>query len=222
MTNTVNIPDLGDPLLWYETGIHVGDGSMGVYDKSTYVYGIYGNNKTERKFFNATLIPTVNHLYGIKPVLRNNGNTCMIIMHSKHLVMFKNKILGLPLGPKNKIKLPNFIAKNGTDAICYFIAGLFDTDGQVKITKKDYVHLRITQKDEDLLAEIKNFLGMQGVPSCLYKHDYFDVRVNKIERRWFLEINGSKNVKAFLELIPIRNPCYLKKLERFFSGRARV
>lgn len=217
MTNAISIPELNDPLLWYETGIHIGDGSMGAYEKNTYVYGIYGNNKTERKFFSEVLIPVVNSLYGIKPVLRNGGNTCMIIIHSKNLVMFKNKVLGLPLGPKNKTKLPTFIVNNGTDSIRYFIAGLFDTDGQVKFTKKDYVHLRITQKDKDLLAEIKSFLSMHGVPSSLYKHDYFDVRVDKIERRWFLEINGTKNVKRFLNLVPIRNPHCISKLKGLFT-----
>ena len=49
-------PNLKDTDLAYETGVHIGDGSMGFWTNH-YRFVIYGDNNTEREYFKKVLIP---------------------------------------------------------------------------------------------------------------------------------------------------------------------
>ena len=57
------------------------------------------------------------------------------------------------------------------------------------------------------------------VTSTLYRNDYEDMRINKIETRWFLDINGYGNFRRFASLIGSRHPVINERIRFFLEGR---
>jgi len=211
----MKLPSLDNPNLAYETGLHIGDGSLSVDKKSTYRYGYYGNNLTEREFFNKIVIPLIQKLYGIKPHLEHCDNTCYIRIGSKELLEFKSKTLGLPIGDKGKlISLPQIFILN-KKLLCNLLAGIFDSDGSICKNRRKYPRISLVLKNKSIIYEIKYRLLSLGITSTVYRNCYFDKRVNKLEIRWFLNINGIKNFRMFMNEIRLRNINHLKRIERF-------
>lgn len=116
--------------LAYETGVHIGDGSMGRYfDKFQNGFKTCiqytGDAKNEFEFHNLILRPLLYKLYGIDKIVKlKRDNSCIIVTRSKSLFLFK-KSLGLPVGKKIDVKLPSFLKG---DLKLDFIRGLADTD----------------------------------------------------------------------------------------------
>lgn len=66
----------------YETGVHIGDGSMGIYKrdhKIDYEISYYGHATHDWPFFTDVLSPLLWDLYGIQTMPRkaSNENTCI-------------------------------------------------------------------------------------------------------------------------------------------------
>jgi len=218
----MKIPDLEDMDLAYETGLHIGDGSLCIDNKSTHRLIYYGNNKTEREFFNKVIIPLIERLYGFRPRLENFENSCFIRIGSKELVEFKSKILGLPIGNKEKlISLPKIFLSN-KELLCNLLAGIFDTDGSICKNRRKYPRISLVLKNELVINEIRNILLELDITSTIWKSSYFDKRINKTEIRWYLYVNGIKNFKLFMNKIKLRNPNHLNRIKRFnFSEYSR-
>ena len=101
----MKIPNLENSQLAYETGVHIGDGTMVVCQNSYYVI-YYGNNKSDREYFEKVLIPILKSIYDFRKLYVNAfKNTCYIRIYSKELVQFKSKMIGLPIGSKDKLNL---------------------------------------------------------------------------------------------------------------------
>jgi len=204
---------MNNPKLAYETGVHIGDGTMVVCQNSHYVI-YYGDNRNERPYFKNVIIPILGSLYGFDKIkLRNFQNTCYVRIYSKNLVKFKLEKLGLPIGPKDKMNLATIqrFSKN-KQLLSNLIAGVFDTDGCVKLNRKKYPRLTIGLKHEKIIRYLKSLLEDSfEMKSTVYKCEFFDKRVNKKEVCWRLDINGFENFRKFMAVIPIRNP---KNIER--------
>lgn len=212
-------PKLQDLELGYETGFHIGDGSMTFREtKNEYCVTYYGNDKTEKKFYEIILAPIVNRLFGLKVKVENFENTCYIRIYSKELVKFKSNIIGLPIGPKSKLTcLPKNILNQSEKHPFYLIAGIFDSDGCVKMIKKNkklYPRLRITLKNENIIEEIKEIISSWGITSCKWENRQYDKRVKKFTTTWNLDINGFKNGQIFVNKVPIKNFHHIKRLDR--------
>jgi hypothetical protein len=67
------IPELDDPNLAYESGVHLGDGSL-----DRYRYLISGDKTKETRYYGDVLAPLVQELYDIKPTIsfENNSVAC--------------------------------------------------------------------------------------------------------------------------------------------------
>ncbi|MCX6820623.1 MAG: hypothetical protein NT016_01600 [Candidatus Aenigmarchaeota archaeon] len=209
----IQIPSLSNPKLAYETGVHIGDGTMVVCQNSHYVI-YYGDNRNERPYFKNVIIPYLESLYGFdKMKLRNFQNTCYVRIYSKNLVKFKSEKLGLPIGPKDKMSLATIkIFSKNKQLVSNLIAGVFDTDGCVKFNRKKYPRLTIGLKHEKIIRYLKFLLEDSfGIKSTFYKCEFFDKRVDKKEVCWRFDINGFENFEKFMAVIPIRNP---KNIER--------
>ena len=117
-----------DELLAYETGIHLGDGSLQIDQKHRIYRVIYcGDSRNDADFFTYVLPVVTERLYGKKPSIyyRKNENTIVAHLNSKEVVVLKTKLL-LPVG--NKIKLnamPGWLTEN---LVPHFLRGLADTD----------------------------------------------------------------------------------------------
>lgn len=214
----ITVPNISNPLLAYETGIHIGDGSLGFYrnkqNKPDYVVRYFGNLTTDFDFFAKVLPHIIRNLYGLKPSIghRPERNSIDVTVRSKKLFEFKKNIVGLVVGNKTQMKaLPKVIVECGDESIRHLIAGLFDTDGCFKVTRqagKPYPKITIANKSE-ILSEVKSLLIRFGIGCNLCKDR--QTGVNK------LDINGKKNVDLFFKLIPARNIKHLKRYKNWKS-----
>ena len=202
-------PPLDDPDLAYESGVHLGDGSMDAYR-----YVISGDKSKETSYYEEVLAPLVLKLYGIRPSLAFQNNSVYLKLYSKELVLFKHRELGFPIGPKTALRFPEF-ARGNTTTTCDVISGLYDTDGSVKIRHDksgDYPRISFAQKHQRLVADVKEALASYGITSTMYRNDYYDPRSAKVETRWFLDVNGFANYDAFVSTIGTRSPYVLERM----------
>jgi flagellar protein FlaI len=218
VTTQIKYPNLNNFDLAYETGFHIGDANMFYRVKyASYRVGYYGNNISERKFYEEILLPLLEKLFGIKSKVKNQDNTCYIRIFSKNLVRFKQK-LGLPIGNKSQLlKIPKFL-RESQDQLRYFIAGLFDSDGCVKRIKREqgiYPRLNITLKNEYIIKELSQIFPEFGISSTFYREEHYDERIKKYTVIWKIDVNGYANLKKFLALFPIKNLNHLERLKVF-------
>jgi len=217
----VRYPEIDDADLAYETGFHIGDGSLGCYPNHQYRYALSGNNTSEAGFYRLDIAPLLIKLYGLAPSIQTYRNSIYAIIYSKALVCFKSEIIGLPIGRKDAFgHLPRLIMDKGRKNRASLISGLYDADGCVKIRRTKsgiYPRISIAQKARGIVRGLQETMSREfDITSTLYRNDYADKRVNKIETRWFLDINGYRNSRRFASLIGSRHPVINERI-RFFS-----
>lgn len=208
MSNKIKIPKLNKKLA-EEIGIHIGDGSLGIYPKTGhYRYTVCSGFDDKIYIFNFVK-PLIEKLYGITPnnITKKKGKSLDLVYHSKDLILWKNKI-GLPIGPKNQIKIPKLILHSPFILDC--IRGIFDTDGTVLFKKRNkdihyYPVIKLYCKSKPLIKQIDKVLLSIGIKSNIQ----YDVRVD--DKRGFisvthqLHINGENNVEKFMKKVGFSN-----------------
>jgi LAGLIDADG DNA endonuclease family protein len=220
---SVLYPRLDDIDLAYETGFHIGDGSLGCYSNHQYRYALSGNKTTETGFYRFLIAPLLKRLYGLTPSMPIYGNSIYAIIYSKSLVYFKSEVIGLPVGPKDSLShLPPRILCQGTKNRAKLISGLYDADGCVKTRKTIsgiYPRISIAQKNKGIVDDLHKVLLQEfDISSTLYRNDYDDARVSKVETRWFLDINGYENLWKYANLIGSRHPVIRKRIGLFLGS----
>jgi len=206
----MTLPTLDDPDLAYETGVHLGDGSL-----SEYRYVISGNRQNETHYYEDVLVPLLESLYSISPTVAFQDNSVYLRVYSKGLVSFKHSMLGLPIGRKLNLHIPACLESNPSSA-ANVTSGLYDTDGSVKIRRNrsgEYPRISLGQKHMELVGEVKQILQRFGITSTMYRNDFFDRRTWKVETRWFLDINGFRNFDNFISRIGSRSPYVMRRID---------
>ena len=179
------IPPLDSLDLAYETGVHLGDGNL--WDDR---YAISGNRANEVEYYREVLSPLIQNLYSLNPSINFGNNSAYLRVCCKELVLFKHNVIGLPIGRKEGLHLPDFAASD-RQAGAKVLTGLYDTDGSVKVRNDksgDYPRISLGQKHRRLTLDTKSFLESLEITTTMYRNDYFDHRGGKVETRWFLDI----------------------------------
>ncbi len=202
----------------YETGFHIGDGSLTIQPRYTYRYVLSGNALTEYPFYRDFLSPLITNLYGLTPRISVHRNSVYLTTYSKALLFFKANEIGLTVGPKdNDTQLPESILKRGEASVSRLLSGLFDADGSVKTRKTssgNYPRISFAQKSKRIVTKVKDLLlHHYGITSTVYVNEYYDARISKLEVRWFLDINGFKNARVYWDRIVSEHPIIRKKLQ---------
>lgn len=116
-----------------EVGIHIGDGNLNMCkDKNgffAYRYSISGDLRDELLYHTQHIAPLIKKIYNLDPrfLRRENKNNIDTRYASRAVIDFKNKVLGLPIGPKKDIEIPEVIMKdNELSKRC--VCGILDTD----------------------------------------------------------------------------------------------
>ena len=123
------------PELAEETGWHIGDGSMNIYDhkdgKQRGFYQLRGHIEDDVEHYIKRIKLIFKQLYNIDISLRIMPKTRVFgfQLWNCDLVKFKQKI-GLPLGKKFDIAIPEAFLKNN-ELKKAVIKGIFDTDGGI-------------------------------------------------------------------------------------------
>lgn len=123
-----------DPLSCEETGAHIGDGSMGIY-QGRHIYSFCGNPKKDIEYVR-WLATVFKKKYSVEPKIRFWSGVVGFQIFSKDVVAFKRSI-GLPLGRKDDINIPDIISSSPMKCIAPCIRGIYDTDGVVYLEKKN-------------------------------------------------------------------------------------
>jgi DNA-binding transcriptional regulator WhiA len=206
----VKLPKMVNEMLAEETGIHIGDGSMNYYQGHG-LYSLRGNKITDRKFYEIHIKKIFETLYGANIRLREWKDVYGFQIASDKLIKFKNEIIGLPLGKKVNISIPQSLVKNNKLAIAC-VRGVFDTDGCIYIENKKgkpYPRIEIATTSEILAKQMKEIVNRNGIKCSLWKETYNN---KKWKPKFMISIKGYNNFKLWYEVFGSSHP---KNKEKF-------
>lgn len=226
-------PQKLDVDLAYLVGYHLGDGYLeNVYKtlkrigKGGYEIDYADSDIEQVKHVN----DIIKHEFGYELRIYKRPNVNLWIARSdcKVLHWFLNKKLGLPIGRRESIKIPSWIFNN-KELLSNFLSGFFDAEGDVGrivnrvVNGREYhkIRIQLTQKDRDILYEIRNILkNSYMINSCIYKKHKQDAYTLKIDARNainnFKEKINFRNVKkkeklnGLIKQIPYKQPRKVK------------
>ena len=201
-----------------ETGIHIGDGGMGLCKSKNknHWYYVYAFHSEDDKEYSEYVKNLINKLYNLYPYERRQGNCGSFVYTRKNLVLFK-KELDLPMGKKENIKIPLWILSNKKFELAC-VRGIFDTDGSITIQKKYkkfpyYPHVKITSKSYELVSQIKGIFSEFGIKSSISRSKRITARNPNII--FNVDIYGSREVGRFFQLFGSSNPKHAEKYENW-------
>jgi len=193
-----------------ETGMHVGDGSMNIY-RGVYCYTLACHHIDDKEFMDNHVIPLYKKIYDVKihPRIWSKG-TYGFRIHNKELVEFKHS-LGLPLGKKTNISIPEIILTNDF-LLKAFIRGFMATDGSVNTFMANkrtvYPRIQLTNVSQELMKQIGLALKRFGFRVTIWTTDYSYYGWNKSHR---ISINGQDQLRKWHGEIGFINPKQEKK-----------
>ncbi|MEK6943015.1 MAG: LAGLIDADG family homing endonuclease [Nanoarchaeota archaeon] len=211
-------PDKLDEDLAYLSGYHLGDGYLEDSNKTFERRRKAGYDivYADRDLHQIELIGKIIYEeFGLKLNIYKRKNSDVYIGRAnscKVLHWFMNKKMGLPIGRKHHIAIPEWILKN-EKFLANFISGFFDAEADIsKTTNHAYKIIRIqfTQKDKFVIDNLKELL-----------YSVFDIR-SVVSKKWNqnayqLHVLGKKNAVKFKEKIDFRNVIKRQKLECFLQ-----
>jgi len=205
----VKIPEEMSSELAEGLGAHIGDGSMGIYNK-THLISFSGHQVDDKEYVE-WVQENFKQLFGLDPNLRTWSGTYGFQVSSKKIVEFMRNI-GIPLGPKNNIKIPEIIKKSNQEIIASCIRGIFDTDGTLyfepKYGKKPYYpRIQLKNKSKELAEDVHEMLQDMKIRSTTYSNKEKDGIYH------FVEVRGEENLFKWMKKISFRNKKHLNKFK---------
>jgi len=209
---------LNTSLLAEETGIHIGDGSMGMYErahnKKVYRCTVSGHSVEDKDYLLNYVRPLLSTLYGVNVYTSElkTRKTLMLGYESRRVVLFKHDVLALPIGKKTRIRIPDVFLDNISLAkLC--LRGLFDTDGGVafrnwKRRSYSYPVVHFTSTSLELVSQVSELLESLNI-----RHELLiqpGTRLFKAAGR--IRIYGKNGLERWLAEVGFRNPANISKI----------
>jgi len=213
----LKLPERLTPALAEDIGIMVGDGNIGFFTglgHGNYEVGVTGNMITDYHFLSRYVKGLKLKLFGlgfyfqVRPAIK----TCRLRMYSKGLVNFYNKTIGLPLGSKKNVGIPDIILNSDIINKKFFLRGLADTDMTLifKRVKKDVLHypvIKLGTVSINLVLHVKKMLEDIGFgPSISLNMEAYHTKAKKTYRTHQLYLNGKRNLQKWVQEIGFKNP----------------
>ena len=212
----IRIPELSDSLLAYETGVHIGDGSLHITKSKTHSVRYYGHGEDDWIFVPEILPQIIKQLYNkeVKAKKSKDSNKCVLNVCSKSIATFKRDIIGLSAGKKNISDLPDFI-KSNKELLIKCIRGIADTDFSLYFTKDGKGRysepvILCVMDNKELIQNLAKYLQEFGFKVSV-KTDVQRERNGKNLTEHRLTIYGKKNLEKWMNLIGFSNPKHLTK-----------
>ncbi|MDP7323384.1 MAG: LAGLIDADG family homing endonuclease [Candidatus Woesearchaeota archaeon] len=198
-----------------ETGIHVGDGSMNIYNNNQHLYTVACHKMEEKNYMDHYVLPLIKRIYKKEPKPRywSQGSYGFRIC-SKDIITFKKEKLGLPLGKKINIEIPRIIKRN-TNLMRHFLRGLFDTDGSLTLTAQNntiYPRIYFSNISKKLVKQVQEFLSNEGYKVQTWKITYDHKPWNDTYK---LSVNSEIMLNKWVKEIGFSNTKHLIKLQKF-------
>ncbi|MFH0956695.1 MAG: LAGLIDADG family homing endonuclease [Candidatus Aenigmatarchaeota archaeon] len=209
----VKIPSAINEKLAEETGIHIGDGSMNVYN-GRFLYSLRGHRDDDCEYYTSYITSIYRELYNLDVKIRSWQDVIGFQKASKMLVTFKRHALGMPLGEKGDIQIP-YSMSNDCSFACSCLRGILDTDGCIYLENRAsglYPRIEISSTSKPLIKQISFILNefLKINNSC-----WIPRRPDGNWRTLYrVSIRGMKNMDRWFESIGSNNPKHLRKFER--------
>ena len=209
----IKIPSLTDSLLAYETGVHIGDGSLQMIDGGTHSVRYWGHGEHDWEFMAKILPRIIKQLYNKDVAARKCGdsNKCVLSVCSKAVSTFKKNVIGLPAGKKSQMKeLPPFVKRN-KNLVTSCLRGVADTDFSLYFQKDGTAVIDCIMSNRNLIRDIAIQLRKLGFdPKLRFDIKRYRKGKENIEHR--IRLYGKKNLEKWMKVIGFSNPYYLSKL----------
>ncbi len=213
---TVRLPKKMDWKLAYLLGIILGDGHLAdpekSYDKLTsYNSEVKITDQNKETFLVLTKI--FQDLFDYTPKIYSELSKVKkpfyrFVIKIKPIHRFLMSICEMPVGnKKGKVRTPEIIKNAPLNIQKWFVAGFFDSDGCITLSKDRWPYISITQYDSQILIEIQEIckkLGIVWNGPYVYKYKYNNCNI---------KIRSREGVQNFLNIIPILNPIKQKRSE---------
>jgi hypothetical protein len=213
--NNTKLPKKLDKKLAHLIGIHLGDGHLTKAPKN---YGIAydGHYTNEYKWYHNFLAPSIYNLFNRKATPIKGHNTIRILFASKAIHTFLNKICGLPLGTKKDCDIPFIIKEADLKFKGAFLRGLADTDFSLvfKNRHKDINYYPVIDHNTSnniLSRSIIHMLSDMGIN--VHSGSRIVKRYDKSHKSYYIQINGIKRLKKWMDKIGFTSYNQLTKLE---------
>lgn len=211
------LPEELTPELAEDVGIMVGDGNITIYEtkeKIDYEIGVSGHIITDKLFLKNYVKNLKFKLFNLNFMFseRTSINTCRLRAYSKGLLNFYHGILGLPVGSKENIRVPEIVMNSNKNIKINFLRGLVDTDFTFTFKKRHknvlyYPTIKIATSSKNLILDVQKLLLNVGFKPVIYCNMQ---RIHPKTKRLFathqLELSGKKNLEKWVKEVGFRNP----------------
>jgi len=210
LNKNIILPKIINQDLAEEMGLHVGDGSMNVYSNKG-LFQLRGHIIDDKEHYQTRVNELYEKLYNLKINIREMKSTGVVGFQiwSDAIVDFKHKILGLPLGKKGDIQIPEVI--NNKKLFYSFMRGLFDTDGSLYLENKrgkPYPRIDIKTTSKPLCLQCLNSLNQYGIRATSYEYIRKEPNWNNL---YSLIIRGFPALNEWMKYIGSNNSKHIKK-----------
>lgn len=197
-----------DTKLAYFVGLWMGDGFTNKY-KSHYLTQFVGHKEHELEYYKNVVCSYLIQTFNLDPFIKesSSGNFFRVNIYSKNLFNLLVKKLKLPPGKKSRIVLiPSQIMQAKKEILLSCVAGIYDAEGNVFFDKrgsysKPYPRISLHMNNPGILNQIKIILEKEKIVMSLTNN------------QTMLLVYSERNIKNFLDRIPIQNPKLLNKLK---------
>jgi LAGLIDADG DNA endonuclease family protein len=125
-----------------------------------------------------------------------------VYLNSRGVLLFKHRILGLPVGECSRIiRTPSFVVEGGKDAMCRFVEGYQYADGSFVAGKSPCI--RITSSSISIIRKFLEIADSFNVAHSLSK-DHKDVGFS-------LRISAEDSMEKWLKHVRLLNPVQISK-----------
>lgn len=192
-----------------ETGVDLGDGTRVIYRPgerhSSFIYSISQRFPDEWFGCKFILAPLMTNLYGVSPRLRSSSphrKGICIYINSRAVVLFKHRILGLPVGECSRIaSIPSFVRVRGEEAIAQFFEGYQYADGSFVGGVGPCV--RVTTSSQVLCRDLEHMGEKLSLRFSITRdHPRFGFSMRVFEEN---------SMNRWLHFVPLLNPVQIAK-----------
>jgi intein/homing endonuclease len=221
----IRLPDKLTHELAEDIGIQIGDGSVLFYNYADgdieYRVECYGHITEDEKYLKEVVIKLKENLFNLRIGLRyhKKAGTCYLKIRSKALVGFYKDIIGLPLGKKLNVCIPEEIMGSTDEILSSCLRGLADTDSSLTFLKKYksihyYPVIHFTSSSKILVEQFSEALNRLGIPhNTIFDCKQYDKRTGKTYIKSELFVCGKKNLALWMKVIGFHNPSYITRYE---------
>jgi len=220
---SIHLPTKMTTELAEDIGVMIGDGNIGLYRRGTttdYVVGCTGNLVDEKRYYKEHLRNLKLKLFGANfgYYEKISDSTCYLKLNSKCLLEFYTKVIGLPIGRKTNIKIPNKIFSN-KQFIAACMRGLGDTDMSLSFKRrwkkeKFYPVIKLSTCSKPLVNSINEALCLLGFsPSICLDIKKYDIRYAKGFISHEIALYGKLAIDKWFNIIGSNNPKTMYKYD---------